>query len=240
MTSINRPRRLVLIRHGESQRNKAKKGATYFADEAAREQIRGVPDHKIPLTDLGHRQARQTGVALARLLEAPDYFYHSGYRRTRETLDGVLSGYPEDVRRGVQIRENMFIRERDSGYAYDMMEEEAEAAFPWLKEYWATHGGFLARPAGGESLADVTTRVHTFLNTIFRDRAGQNVFVATHGGTLRCFRYLLERWDYERAAHWPPGQSPKNCGVTIYEYDASVGRLVLREYNTVYCEEEKE
>ena len=28
------------------------------------------------------------------------------------------------------------------------------------------------------------------------------VAVVTHGGTLRCFRYLLERWDYEQATTW--------------------------------------
>lgn len=128
----------------------------------------------------------------------------------------------------------MFIRERDPGYTYDMTVDEAEAAYPWLRDYWKMTGGFLARPVGGESLADVTTRVHTFLSSIFRDRAGQNVFVATHGGTLRCFRYLLERWDYAKAEHQPSGQSPENCGVTVYEYDEFVGRLVLRSYNQVY------
>lgn len=231
---IHRPKLLVLIRHGESQRNEAKKGATYFADDAARSRIRGVPDHKIALTDEGHQQAYRTGTGTFENLAAPDYFYHSGYLRTRQTLEGILAAYPERIRERVQVRENMFIRERDSGYSYDMTTEEAEQAFPWLKEHWATNGGFLARPPGGESLADVTKRVHTFLNTIFRDRAGQNVFVATHGGTLRCFRYLLERWNYEQAEHWPPGQSPKNCGVTVYRYDDSKKRLVLSEYNTVY------
>ena len=237
MSTIDRPRRLVLIRHGESRRNAAKKGETYFADEAARALIRGVPDHKIPLTDLGHEQARKTGPPLFARFGVPDYFYHSGYQRTRETLEGVLSGYPEHLRPDIRVRENMFIRERDSGYSYDMTTEEAERDFPWLREHWKTNGGFLARPPGGESLADVTARVYTFLSTIFRDRAGQTVFVATHGGTLRCFRYLLERWTYAQAEHWPPGQSPKNCGVTVYEYDDSLGRLVLREYNTVYWRE---
>ena len=47
-------------------------------------------------------------------------------------------------------------------------------------------------------------------------RAGQKILVVTHGGTLRCFRFLLERWDYARAAAWPEGQAPANCGVTTY------------------------
>jgi broad specificity phosphatase PhoE len=34
---------------------------------------------------------------------------------------------------------------------------------------------------------------------LFRDRAGQQVLVVTHGSTLRMFRMLLERWRWEDA-----------------------------------------
>ena len=103
---------------------------------------------------------------------------------------------------------NLFVRERDPGFTYDMTEAEAEAAFPWLSEYWQTFGSFFARPPGGESLADVVGRVHTFLNTLFRDRAGQKVMVVTHGGTIRCFRFALERWGYEQASRWSTTRRP--------------------------------
>ena len=59
----SRPSALVLVRHAESLRNKVKKGSTYFADDAARRMIRGIPDHKISLTKEGIRQARKTGKA---------------------------------------------------------------------------------------------------------------------------------------------------------------------------------
>ncbi len=42
----------------------------------------------------------------------------------------------------------------------------------------------------------------------------------------------LGSYSYDSLA---PGQSPKNCGVTVYEYDSGEERLMLREYNTVYC-----
>lgn len=132
------------------------------------------------------------------------------------------------------MRHNIFVRERDPGFAYDMTTSEAETAFPYLHSYWETFGGFFARPPGGESLADVANRAYTFLNMLFRDRAGKKVFVVTHGGTLRCFRFLLERWTYEQALAWPKGQSPKNCGVTAYEYSPANGRLVLACYNATY------
>lgn len=232
---IQRPSHLVLIRHAESARNQAKpKGAVYFADEEARRTVKGIPDHDIELTPEGIRQAQESGPGIRSDYGTPDYWYHSGYKRTVQTTNGLLAAYSPEERAQIQVRHHLFLRERDPGYAYDMTEAEAEAAFPWLKEYWQTKGGFFARPPGGESLADVVNRVHDFINMLFRDRAGMKVFVTMHGGTLRCFRYLLERWDYKQAVKWAPGQQPENCGVTHYEFDPELGRLVLREYNKVY------
>ena len=53
MTS--RPALLVLVRHGQSQRNIAKRKNRFFLDDEARRPIRGIPDHLIGLTDLGWR-----------------------------------------------------------------------------------------------------------------------------------------------------------------------------------------
>jgi 2,3-bisphosphoglycerate-dependent phosphoglycerate mutase len=232
--TIRRPVLLVVVRHAESARNEAKKGSVYFADDAARRVMRGTPDHLVELTPAGRQQAIETGVALRAQFGSFDYVYTSGYRRTVATADGLLAAYPDAERARMQVRTNIFIRERDPGHAYDMTQDEAEVAFPWLADYWQTFGGFMARPPGGESLADVVARVHTFLDTLFRDRAGQKILVVTHGGTIRCLRFALERWTYEQAERWPPGQSPANCGVTTYRYSPALGRLVLDAYNQVH------
>jgi len=135
------------------------------------------------------------------------------------------------------VRVNPFIRERDPGFTYDMTEAEVDQHFPWLREYWQTYGGFFSYPPGGESLAMVTQRVYLFLNMLFRDRAGEKVLVVSHSGTIRCFRFLLEHWDYEQALAWPSGQSPAYCGVTDYHQDRQRERLVLGEYNSVFWHE---
>jgi broad specificity phosphatase PhoE len=233
METITRPAQLIFIRHAESARNKIKRGATYFADEEARRTVKGIADYRIPLTDDGAMQAKKTGIYLRKRFGAPDYFYHSGYLRTMQTLEGILAAYPKKVCAKINVRMNQFIRERDPGYTYDMTTAEAEAAFPWLHEHWKTFGGFFSRPPGGESVSDVSQRVYNFLNTLFRDRAEKKVWVVLHGGTLRAIRFLLERWTYEQALKWPEGKSPDNCGITVYEYDAKQQRLVLQEYNTV-------
>ena len=231
-----RPALLAIVRHAESERNKIKMGKTYFADEYARKAIKGIPDHKIALTPAGIKQAKETGKALYKRFGSFDYVYHSGYLRTQQTLENILLAWPKKEREKIKIRSNPFVRERDPGYTYDMTQKEAESYFPWLKEYWQTFGGFFGRPAGGESLAQVVERVHLFLNMIFKDRAGQKVLIITHGGTIRCFRFLLEHWNYEKALAWPLGEHPKNCGLTLYEFNKKENRLILNEYNTTYWE----
>jgi len=228
---IDRPSLLVLVRHAESERNFAKKGSVYFADEEARATVKGIPDHKIPLTPEGRKQSRRVGKHLKQGFGIFDYVYHSGYFRAEQTVEGLLAAYSPAERKRARVSPHLFIRERDPGFTYDMTQAEAERAFPWLKTYWKTFGGFFAKPPGGESLAQVAERVYLFLNMLFRDRAGKKILVVTHGGTLRCFRFLLERWSYDQALAWPPDQKPANCGVTVYHYKEKQKRLTLEAYN---------
>lgn len=231
--SINRPSSLVLIRHAESQRNAMKGSNVYFPDNESRSGVMGIPDHKISLTERGVDQARKTGIYLHERFGVPDYLYHSGYERTVQTSKGILDAFSDDERKKVRVLMNPSIREREPGYTYDMTQQEADCHFPYLAQHWKTFGGFFARPPGGENMFDVTERVYTFLNMLFRDRPGQKVWVVTHGGTLKAFRFVLERWTYDQALQWAPGESPHNCGITWYEYDATENKLVLRAHNTV-------
>ncbi len=146
----------------------------------------------------------------------------------------LLNAYTAEERLMTKIRQNFFIRERDPGYGYDMTETEARKAFPYHQNYWKTFGGFFAYPPGGESLAKVAERVYLFLNMLFRDRNGKKILVVTHGGTLRCFRFLLERWTYDQALRWKPDERPENCGVTTYRYSEKTKSLILEKYKEVF------
>lgn len=235
--AVDRPAVLVLVRHAQSARNVAKKGNVFFLDDESRKAVQGVPDHHVPITDEGRRQAELTGPALRREFGTFDYVYHSGYRRTEETAEQLLAAWPAEERDAMRIRHHLFLRERDAGWTYDMTTAEAEAAFPWLQGYWDTFGRFFARPPGGESFADVAERVYLFLGMLFRDRARQRVLIVTHGGTMRVFRYLLERWTQEQfVARWDSEPVP-NCSVTSYAFDPAAGRLTLRTLNAVHYQE---
>lgn len=233
-TPAGRPALLVFVRHGQSARQVAKKRNRYFLDDESRRPVQGIPDWQISLTEEGERQSTLTGQGLRAAFGAFDYIYHSGYRRAEDTAARILDAYSKDERGEMRLRVNPFIRERDAGYTYDMTTAEAEAAFPWLEQYWNTFGPWFARPPGGESLADVANRVYTFLNMLFRDRAGKRVLVVTHGGTLRCFRFLLERWTFDQVARELETYRTPNCCVTSYCFDAASGRLQLDRLNDVF------
>lgn len=231
---MNRPQQLVIVRHAESMRNWAKRGSTYFPDEDSRSLVEGVPDQDIPITELGWNQARQTGVALRERFGTFNYIYHSGYLRTIETLNGILEAYTPEERARMRIRSNLFIRERDPGYTYEMTTKEADVAFPYLKSYWKEFGGFLAVPPGGESIAQMCQRVYLFIKKLYTDRVGERVLVVTHGGTIRAFRYILEHWTYDQVLTEWHGNAPQNCSLTTYGYDQGTERLELKAYNEVF------
>jgi broad specificity phosphatase PhoE len=230
----DRPACLVLVRHAQSARNVAKKGNVFFLDDESRKAVQGIADHHVPITDEGRRQAEVTGQALRAEFGPFDYVYHSGYRRTQETAEHLLAAYTPDEREAMRVRHHLFLRERDAGWTYDMTTAEAAAAFPWLQGYWDTFGRFFARPPGGESFADVAERVYLFLGMLFRDRPQQRVLVVSHGGTLRVFRHLLERWTADEfVSRWDSEPVP-NCAVTSYTFDPTAGRLALRTLNAAH------
>jgi broad specificity phosphatase PhoE len=82
-----------LVRHGQSQRNIAKKRNRFFLDDEARRPLRGIPGHVVGFTDLGWHQARETGVGLRDRFGAFDQIYHSWYQRAVETTTAMLDAY---------------------------------------------------------------------------------------------------------------------------------------------------
>jgi 2,3-bisphosphoglycerate-dependent phosphoglycerate mutase len=76
--------------------------------------------------------------------------------------------------------------------------------------------------------------VYAFLQKVARTMAGKRILVVTHGGTMWCFRYVLERWTYEEAERRFQTESNPNCAVTSYAYDETAGRLLLGDRARVF------
>lgn len=195
-----KPKRIILIRHGQSQGNINK------------EIYKTVPDYALQLTSLGKQQAIEAGQKLKQLLEYETIkFYVSPFWRTRQTFQGIIEGlnthpnypYYEDCR----LREQEWSGKlREEGFD-QYLERERDA-----------YSHFYYRFEGGESVADLTDRISSFLNTLHRDFEKndfpQNCIIVTHGMTMRAF---IARWLHYTVEQFERLSNPKNCGMYILE-----------------------
>ncbi|KAG8363790.1 hypothetical protein BUALT_Bualt19G0059000 [Buddleja alternifolia] len=189
------PKRIILVRHGESEGNKD--GTAYTT----------TPDHKIPLTAQGIDQAKRAGTLIRNVVSDAGassnwkaYFYVSPYERTRSTLREIGRAFPR--RRVIGAREECRIREQDFGnfQVADRMKV--------MKETRERFGRFFYRFPEGESAADVYDRVSSFLESLWRDidmkRLHQgpsdelNLIIISHGLALRVFLMKWFKWTAEQ------------------------------------------
>ncbi|MET9255285.1 phosphoglycerate mutase family protein [Streptomyces sp. NPDC048182] len=184
-----RPRRIVLVRHGESTGNH---------DDSVYER---EPDHALPLTERGRAEAEETGGRLREVFGRERVsVYVSPYLRTHQTLHS-LGLDPELIR----IREEPRLREQDWGNWQDRDEVRKQ------KAYRDAYGHFFYRFAQGESGADVYDRVGGFLESLFRSFEEPdhppNVLLVTHGLAMRLF---CMRWFHWTVAEFESLSNPGN------------------------------
>jgi probable phosphoglycerate mutase len=179
------PTRLCFVRHGETEWNAGRR-------------IQGQID--IPLSALGHAQARATGNALSD--EGFAAIYSSDLERARQTAEATahLAHLPLQLTPG--------LRERHYGVFQGLTHEEAAQRHP---ADYARHHARDPRfaPAGGESLLDLAARLHETIDAIVRRHAGEAVALFTHGGVLD----ILHRQATGQSLTTPRDFAIPNCGI---------------------------
>ena len=190
MSLEHRPKRIILVRHGESEGN---------LDDTIYER---VPDHRIGLTPKGFEQAGETGALIRGLLDGESVeVYVSPYVRTRQTLEALAVQVAErDVRVEPRLREQDWANFQDPA---DIAEQ---------REQRDRYGHFYYRFTHGESGSDVYDRVSTFLESMHRNfltpRAPRNVVIVTHGLTMRLF---CMRWFHWSVGYFESLDNPENA-----------------------------
>lgn len=198
-----KPKRIFLVRHGESEGNVDK---TIYTKK---------PDYAYELTERGREQAHQVGELLADAFgDKSIQFYCSPYWRTRQTYLEILKEFNRVrklplnylVNRGPHCYEDPRLREQEWGTSFKTRNDNTE-------EERDSFGHFYYRIESGESCADVYDRVSDFLNTLWRDfekeNYAENVIIVTHGMTMRLF---LMRWFHWTVEEFEKLANPKNCG----------------------------
>ena len=193
-----KPKRIILIRHGESQANVDK----YL--------FGSVPDYTIELTDFGREQAKEAGKRLKELVQDESlYFYVSPFWRARSTFEGVASAFP---RNQFEYSEEPRLREQEWGYL--RCNEDFDKICRERREY----GTFYYRIPGGEAGSDVYDRMNDLLGSLYRDFSDkdypQNCVLVTHGLTIRLF---IMRFFHLTVEEFELMIAPKNCSLVVLE-----------------------
>ncbi|NWG30281.1 MAG: histidine phosphatase family protein [Rhodocyclaceae bacterium] len=190
--------RLCLIRHGETDWNAGKR-------------IQGQID--IPLSALGHAQARAVGNAL----KDEDFaaIYASDLTRTRQTAEATahLARLPLLLDAG--------FRERHYGIFQGLTYAECEARHPAAYARHKSRDPHFA-PEGGESLLTFAGRLAQAFDAIVRRHPGQSVAIFTHGGVLD----IAYRQATGMALSAPRDFAIPNCAINWIEVEAGCWTLL--------------
>ncbi|KAI8837861.1 histidine phosphatase superfamily [Chytridium lagenaria] len=207
-----RPRRIILVRHGESELAVNRDILTHTAD------------HAIHLTERGQEQALAAGEKLKAMLKEEMVldadgterkaqervrFYVSPYQRTRETFWLMSKGLQRDR---YDYFEEPRLREQDFGNF------QTKAQMEERKAERSRFGHFFYRFHGGESGADVYDRMSTFLETLHRQFLRTDfppvLVIVTHGLSSRLF---LMRWFHWSVEEFECLDNLDHCEMAIME-----------------------
>uniref|UniRef100_A0A7S0SR39 Phosphoglycerate mutase (2,3-diphosphoglycerate-dependent) n=1 Tax=Chromulina nebulosa TaxID=96789 RepID=A0A7S0SR39_9STRA len=204
MNKLRLPKRIILVRHGESLGN---------VDELA---YCSMPDWKIPLTEKGKEQASNVGKKIKEIIgnNSPISVYLSPYIRTKQTFALMIKELSNN--NVITVREEPRLTEQQFGNF-----QKAEDMIRYKKER-GQFGRFYYRFPDGESGLDVYSRVSSFIGTLFREWAKEqstrsnhednNIIIVTHGLTLRLF---LMRWFQFSVSEFENTRNPNNGDIIV-------------------------
>ncbi len=202
--AVSPPRRLVLLRHGQTEWN-------------ATARAQGHAD--VELDDVGHAQAAAAAPWVAGF--GPAALWSSDLARARQT-----ASYVEKETGLVAILDER-LREYDVGDRTGLTLAEFSVQFP--DEYVAWRGGRYDVVPGAESTADVHARIVPACRELVDSIApGQTAVAVTHGAALKVALVDLLGWE---PASRDSLHGLDNCAVAILSEDAPGAPMRLVAYN---------
>ncbi|MCZ2813631.1 histidine phosphatase family protein [Modestobacter sp. VKM Ac-2979] len=179
------PLTLLLVRHGQSEWNAA--GL-----------MQGQTAH-VPLTELGHQQAAQAATELAALTRdggGPGALVSSDLHRAVQTAEHCAAAT------GLALSTTPALREQGYGVLEGRPSRELWDVVDWTDPHWSAEGG--------ESLAQLHSRVAGYLDRLRTDPPAAVVALVTHGDTIRAAQAVVAGLGPDQL----PGITPHNGTVT--------------------------
>lgn len=216
------PLDLVLLRHGQSEGNLAKRYSEAGQHQVYEETTRNRHTRSFRLTGLGRKQANHAGIWLRDEFPSFDRYIVSEYVRAMETAALLKL-------RGATWYSNFFLTERDWGELDNYSEKEREKRFGEALKMRDVEP-FFWRPLNGESLAQLCIRIDRVIATLHRECSDKQVILVCHGEVMWAFRVMLERMSQQRFRELHLSKDPldrlHNCQVLHYtRRDPHTGRV---------------
>jgi len=220
-------KRILLVRHGQSLGNVEHSITASHAD------------HALPLSEVGHAQARRTGTFLRGYLEEHQ-LGRGAPRRSDERIRLWYSPYKRAAQTAEHIREEIGDRIMDSRSTIELVEQqfglfdgvppgELPIRFPTEFAHYKKHmdfkGRFFARVPLGESRFDVALRVKNCFGTFHRDSDAHDVntiIIVCHGVVIRAF---LMQWFHHTPEWFDAEPNARNASVRLIESNVDKGYI---------------
>lgn len=180
---------LVLVRHGQSEANYAKR-LSEEGDHEAMKKLLGRHTASYRLTDIGREQAAKTGQYIRERFGKFDRYFTSEYVRALETA--ACLDLPD-----AEWKADFYMTERAWGDLDSLHEDERREKFATELDRQDIEP-FFWKPPNGESLAEVCLRVDRILNTLARECSDKRVIIVCHGEVMWAFRIRLEQMSQIR------------------------------------------
>lgn len=198
-------RRIFLVRHGESEANVSNV-------------INGDPH--VPLTSLGHGQAKIAGEEIAgKLGERPIHIVSSPFKRAHDTARYIADALKIPH---AAIQTHAGLRERHFGE----YEGRPDLNFSKIPGYLimrlnkpggtklqAVRANENWRPSGGESLVDVQSRTVPAMHDLLNQHPDKDLVISTHGHVIRALHaHFNGTWEKKIPR-------PLNAEVRMFDYE---------------------
>ncbi len=188
------PLDLVLVRHGESEGNIAKRRSEQGDHSVFTKEFRNRHTSSFRLSKRGREQASLAGKFLRKEFfrggSGFDRYITSEYARAMETA-GLLR-----LPQALWFRD-FYLAERGWGELEICPEDERVKRFGDALKQRAAQP-FFWRPPNGESMAQLCLRVDRVLHTLHRECSDKRVLIVCHGEVMRAFQVRLERMSQGR------------------------------------------
>lgn len=176
------PKRLTLIRHGESEGNvitKMRESGKKISEDI----YLNKGTHLFNLTEKGVEQALSTRKYIENKGICFNAFFVSQYLRAQKTFEIIFPNRKPD-----EIRSDL--NEYDRGYEW-LYPENLGEMYPSEAEAKRLKGKKHYRPLGGESMVDLDLRIRSFLMWISIYHSDQDIVAVGHGTWIKSLWVIL-------------------------------------------------